>query len=150
MSRFPSTIRKQPRRTRWFSRPQRLMMKPAMRPPTGVPREGMMSLMPAFDADSESTTWKKSGIVKRNCSMVSFGVVQSCLWNTHCKSRHADQDIADHVRDDDSTLQHRHWQDWQSLRPQLLPDKDNEDDNTDDEADYNPLVRPRILISTKT
>jgi hypothetical protein len=43
------------------------MTKPAMRPPMGVEREGMMSRTPAFEAESKSTTWKNRGIMKRNC-----------------------------------------------------------------------------------
>lgn len=53
---FPSIIRKQPARTRLPSWPQRDMMKPAMRPPIGVDREGTTSRIPAFEAESKRTT----------------------------------------------------------------------------------------------
>jgi hypothetical protein len=62
------------------------MMKPAMSPPTGVPSEGMMSLIPAFEADSESTTWKKSGIVKRNYSIVSVAWFLFLKWKLTAKA----------------------------------------------------------------
>jgi hypothetical protein len=72
--------------------PQRLMMKPAMRPPTGVPSDGMISLMPAVEADSVRTTWKKSGIVKRNCLMISVVRFWVLSWNSlqkqTCHTKH--------------------------------------------------------------
>jgi hypothetical protein len=43
------------------------MMKPAMRLPRGVEKEGIIRRIPALETESRRTTWKKRGTKKRNC-----------------------------------------------------------------------------------
>lgn len=66
--RLPTTIRAAPRRTRVMSLPHRDMTMPATRPPMGLASDGIASRPPARVAESNRTTWKNSGRLKRYCS----------------------------------------------------------------------------------